>query len=913
MKKLLGFLLICFAVMLCLSCALAGGIDLHASGWVELDGGKYYGNQNGQAVTGQWILDDEYYYFDDTGLLQTGWINLEDDSWFTFSEEGHVTSWWFSNIKPGWRYADSDGKILMSLNGMTSLEIPARVDSLPDGFFKGVTREFVVECELDSYAESLAMELGLPYDNGQKRVLGTDITDVDEKVEWIVSNYLSEDMSEREKALRLHNWLIYNAHYDYTFSNYNADGVLIQGAGVCDSYSKAYSLLLTKVGIENKRAIGGNHAWNVIRIDGQWSFVDTTWDDPNDSGEASVSGFERTHYFLMNDATIRRDHTFEEEIWADSNNVGWVTMGAERYYYGTDGKRATGLTEIPAEKYVYNEETQQYEKTLVPVQYFFSSDGVMQTGFQTIGENVYYFGTDGAILKACWIQPDKASGAYYSGIPTPEADAPVYYLNENGVMVTGLAVIDVVKNVYDYENQTWKSETVPSQFYFAEDGAMQTGFQTIGENVYYFGTNGVMLQACWIQPDKTSGAYYSGIPTPEADAPVYYLNENGIMVTGLTVIDITKNVYDYDNQTWKSETVPSQFYFAEDGTMQTGFQTIGENVYYFGTNGVMLQACWIQPDKTSDAYYSGIPIPEADAPVYYLNENGIMVTGLTVIDVVKNVYDYDNQTWKIETIPSQFYFAEDGAMQTGFQTIGENVYYFGTDGVMQQGCWIQPDKEYSSYYMGVPVPAPDAPVYYLNENGVMVTGWKSIGVEKDVYDYDLQTWKTETVTWKVHFAGDGALQTGRQMIDGNTYIFSAYGEMLTGLYTDSNDGSIYYLGEDGIMRTGLTAFWSTEEVYNYTTGSFENVKEENYCLFGDDGKMVQKLSMDQKLILPKAIETIESRAFADLEGYFLIFVPEGVKAIADDAFSGSSVILKTAVGSWAETWAEEHGVPYLSE
>ena len=109
-----------------------------------------------------------------------------------------------------------------------------------------------------------------------------------------------------QTALNLHDWLTHHARYDYTYTMYGPDGVLYKGTGVCDSYSKAYSLLLAAAGIDVTRVSSTpmNHAWNLTCIDGIWAHVDVTWDDPGDS-EGPVSGQEYHHFFCLSDAFIQ--------------------------------------------------------------------------------------------------------------------------------------------------------------------------------------------------------------------------------------------------------------------------------------------------------------------------------------------------------------------------------------------------------------------------------------------------------------------------------------------------------------------------------------------------------------------------------------------------------------------------------
>ena len=149
----------------------------------------------------------------------------------------------------------------------------------------------------------------------------TSPTTVEEKVQQIAAECRAQGFtSQYDIALWLHDWLIYNANYDFNFEHYDADGVLLYGTGVCDSYSKAYCLLLDAFGIDNKRlaspAMG--HAWNMVKIEGVWCHVDCTWDDPGTGGD------ENHDYFGMSDALMRRDHQ-----WSGS----YPTAGSLEYYY----------------------------------------------------------------------------------------------------------------------------------------------------------------------------------------------------------------------------------------------------------------------------------------------------------------------------------------------------------------------------------------------------------------------------------------------------------------------------------------------------------------------------------------------------------------------------------------------------
>jgi hypothetical protein len=57
---------------------------------------------------------------------------------------------------------------------------------------------------------------------------------------------------------------------------------------------------------------GYAHAWNAVKLEGQWRLMDTTWDDPiSDSGEQTLT----STYFLTPPRYFAYDHLPEDEAW----------------------------------------------------------------------------------------------------------------------------------------------------------------------------------------------------------------------------------------------------------------------------------------------------------------------------------------------------------------------------------------------------------------------------------------------------------------------------------------------------------------------------------------------------------------------------------------------------------------------
>ena len=67
----------------------------------------------------------------------------------------------------------------------------------------------------------------------------------------------------------------------------------------------------------------------------------------------------------------------------------------------------------------------------------------------------------------------------------------------------------------------------------------------------------------------------------------------------------------------------------------------------------------------------------------------------------------------------------------------------------------------------------------------------------------------------------------------------------------------------------------------------------------------------EHIVLGGSVEVIGAGAFADCPNLYRIDVPASVRAIDDTAFDGTNVTIVCSLGSFAQQWAETHGVPWL--
>ena len=147
---------------------------------------------------------------------------------------------------------------------------------------------------------------------------------------------LDSDMSEYERELYLHDQLAARVSYVSGTNAHNAYGALVEGEAVCDGYTEALQYLLQQVGIQSFKATGTSinpstgmpegHAWNYVRIDGEYYHVDLTWDD---QGENLFHA-----YFNQTDDVIKEDHALDSVAYG----LPVCDSTAAFYFNGKDTK-----------------------------------------------------------------------------------------------------------------------------------------------------------------------------------------------------------------------------------------------------------------------------------------------------------------------------------------------------------------------------------------------------------------------------------------------------------------------------------------------------------------------------------------------------------------------------------------------
>ena len=153
-----------------------------------------------------------------------------------------------------------------------------------------------------------------------------EITAINYIVDAKIKEIIKENMTTEEKIKKIHDYVIDSTKYDTlktdniyddTYKSNTAYGVLVQGYGICSGYSDTISIFLYKLGIENYKISNDTHIWNLVHINGIWTHLDSTWDDP-----ISDRNINRDTYFLISydELTKLQDdtHNFNKNIYTEA-------------------------------------------------------------------------------------------------------------------------------------------------------------------------------------------------------------------------------------------------------------------------------------------------------------------------------------------------------------------------------------------------------------------------------------------------------------------------------------------------------------------------------------------------------------------------------------------------------------------
>ena len=173
------------------------------------------------------------------------------------------------------------------------------------------------------------------YKNGTP-IVDSKVTTLKNKVESIFKSVIKSGMSDYEKELALHDYIVDNCGYDAAMSDasYTAYGVLVSGKGSCQGYAEATCLLFTLAGLEShfvradSKVTGtGTHGFVKTKVNGSWYCVDTTANDP----KPDRAGRIRHDFFNVSDEVMLQRYT----PWCPSDYASCTKMD-QNYFVKND-------------------------------------------------------------------------------------------------------------------------------------------------------------------------------------------------------------------------------------------------------------------------------------------------------------------------------------------------------------------------------------------------------------------------------------------------------------------------------------------------------------------------------------------------------------------------------------------------
>lgn len=159
--------------------------------------------------------------------------------------------------------------------------------------------------------------------------------------------YIENDMTDFEKVMTVHDYMVIHYEYDWSYENHSIS-IMVTKTGVCESYTFAFMYIMDLLGIEARYVSSDamNHAWNLVKVDGNWYHIDLTWDD---SGRADQTGhtfqllsdkkiqsMEEPHYGYDTDGIEADSELYDDAPWHENHSQVVAVKGTD---YWVDGSK----------------------------------------------------------------------------------------------------------------------------------------------------------------------------------------------------------------------------------------------------------------------------------------------------------------------------------------------------------------------------------------------------------------------------------------------------------------------------------------------------------------------------------------------------------------------------------------------
>ncbi|MBQ3543804.1 MAG: Ig-like domain-containing protein [Lachnospiraceae bacterium] len=443
--------------------------------------------------------------------------------------------------------------------------------------------------------------------------------------------------------------------------------------------------------------------------------------------------------------------------WGDTINVYmWSDSTGQKYMGAWPG---TAIENLGDNLYGFS-----YKSDVSDMKIIFN-DGSNQTANLEFVNNGYY----------------NQSGLVYVVDTTDSGKVIVKYVDESGNVLSSKTLSGTVGSAYTTEaitidgytlktspsnaTGTYTSSSITVTYVYKkikiDDGGDETqnqGWVQQNGKWYYYDNSGVMQTSKWI--DNKYYVKADGSMAVSEFVGNYYLDENGVWVTGSKWLNLN-----------------GTYYYIKSGIVQKSkWVKVGSYYYYFNASGVMQANKWI-----NNTYYvksNGVMATSEFVGNYYVDENGVWITGTKWVKVGSDYY----------------YLVKGVAQKSKWLKVGSYYYYFNANGVMQANKWI--NNKYYVKSSGAMAVNEFVGNYYVDANGAWVTGSQWLKVNDEWYYIKsgiVQKSKWVKVgSYYYYFDASGVMQTSK-WING-TYYVKANGAMAVSEWVD---GGKYYVDANG--------------------------------------------------------------------------------------------------------------------
>ena len=193
---------------------------------------------------------------------------------------------------------------------------------------------------LDSYyyypkSDSVELQFGF-IDGIDEDNLPEMFAELEDAADEIIASLPGEDADVYDRILAAHDALIDRCEYDYAGMESGGNGkfatsygALVEGKAICSGYAEGFGYLMKRMGVEAGVCRGymaeGFHAWNYVMLNGDYYWIDTTWDDESSRAPSR-------EYFMFNDDIMLRTRSISSE-----QNYVPKCIPLDNYYLVRDG------------------------------------------------------------------------------------------------------------------------------------------------------------------------------------------------------------------------------------------------------------------------------------------------------------------------------------------------------------------------------------------------------------------------------------------------------------------------------------------------------------------------------------------------------------------------------------------------